>query len=143
MRFEFFDADDVKHLAATLIDELGLSHVDHRRLVCFRSRGSKSQGTIARIYSLSRIWQKALNLPPHYLMEVISERYDKLDEDEKQKIIIHELLHIPQSFKGGFRHHRGYVTNRRVEQLFKQFAEKRRMNKVHQERERNISLPKP
>ncbi|MFQ5999109.1 MAG: putative metallopeptidase [Candidatus Bathyarchaeia archaeon] len=129
MRFEFFDAEDVRHLAADLIDELGLNHVDSRRLVCFRSRGSKSQGTVARIYSLSRIWQKALNLPPHYLMEVISERYDKLDEDEKQKIIIHELLHIPQTFRGGFRHHRGYVTNRRVEQLFKQLAEKRRITK--------------
>lgn len=126
MRFEFFEAEDVQRLAVDMIAELELYHIDPVRLVCFRSRGSKSRATIARIYSLSRIWQKALKMPPYYLMEVISERYDKLDEVEKQKIIIHELLHIPHGFKGGFRHHKGYVTNRRVEQLFKQFAERRR-----------------
>lgn len=127
MGFEFFDAEDVRCLAVDIIAELELYHVDPGRLVCFRSSGSKSRGTIARIYSLSRIWQKALDLPPHYLLEVISERYDKLDDVEKQKVIIHELLHIPQSFGGGFRHHKGHVTNKRVEQLFKQLTERRRL----------------
>lgn len=127
MGFEFFNAEDVRSLAVDMIAELEFYHIDPERLFCFRSKGSKSRGTIARIYSLSRIWQKALSLPPYYLLEVIAERYDKLNEDEKQKIIIHELLHIPHGFKGGFRHHKGYVTNRRVDQLFKQFTEKRRL----------------
>ena len=127
MRFEFFDAEDIRRLAVDMIAELELYHIDPERLICFRSRGSKSRGTIARIYALSRIWQKALKLPSYYALEVISERYDKLDEAEKEKIIIHELLHIPHSFKGGFRHHKGYVTNKRIEQLFKQLTEKRRL----------------
>ena len=127
MRFEFFEADDVRRLAVDVIAELELYHINPERLICFRSRGSRSRGTIARIYSLSRIWQKALNLPSYYLLEVISERYDKLNDAEKQKTIIHELLHIPRGFKGGFRHHKNHVTTILVEQLFKQFAAKRKL----------------
>jgi predicted metallopeptidase len=40
-----------------------------------------------------------------YLIEVISEQYDKMPEEEQIKTIIHELMHIPKSFGGGFIHH--------------------------------------
>lgn len=40
-----------------------------------------------------------------YLIEVICEQYDKLPQDEQIKTIIHELMHIPKSFGGGFIHH--------------------------------------
>lgn len=53
----------------------------------------------------------------HYAIEVISERFDDLPAAEQEKVLIHELLHIPKSFGGGFRHHKDWVTKRRVDQL--------------------------
>ena len=49
----------------------------------------------------------------------MAEQYDQLSIDEKEKTLIHELLHIPRSFGGGFRHHKDWVTRRRVEELHK------------------------
>lgn len=72
---------------------------------------------MARLHSLPRIWQQALGLQAYYAVEVLAEKYDSLSTEEKEKILIHELLHIPKSFGGGFRHHRGWVTRRRVELL--------------------------
>jgi predicted metallopeptidase len=75
--------------------------------------------------SLDRIWQETLNLPPSYVIEVISERYDELIEEEKEKTIIHELLHIPKGFTGGFRPHKGYIDHEIVENLHRTFKKQR------------------
>ena len=63
--------------------------------------------------------------PPAYVIEVISERYDRLSEEAKEKTLIHELLHIPKGFSGGFRPHKGYISNRRVEKLHQGLMENR------------------
>lgn len=70
-----------------------------------RSKDSGSRRTIARCHALPRIMQLSLNQKPHYVIEVISERYDKLSKEEQTKILIHELMHIPLTFGGGFRAH--------------------------------------
>ena len=88
------------------------------RVACFRSFGSSSTNTIARCHALSTIWQKTLNTKAHYIIEVLSEKYDKLSEDEKDKTLIHELMHVPKSFGGGFRHH-DYVCDKNVTKLHK------------------------
>ncbi|MEM5814454.1 MAG: putative metallopeptidase [Candidatus Aenigmatarchaeota archaeon] len=102
---KFDEAPDVKERIRRVAEGTGMDHVDCERLVCFRSRGSKSNA-IARIWSLPKIWQKALNVRPHYVIEVVSERYDKLGDDEKDKTMIHELLHIPKSFSGAVVSHK-------------------------------------
>jgi predicted metallopeptidase len=91
--------------------------------MCIRSRGSRSRRTLARCHVLSRAMQTALNLPPSYVIEIISERFDVLDKEEQTKVLIHELMHIPKSFGGGFRHH-NYVNRRVVEKMYKKLLNK-------------------
>jgi predicted metallopeptidase len=122
---EYFEAPDVKRLADEIADSLDLFHVIKQFVFCVRSRGSASKRTIARIHGFGRIWQETLNLPPSYVIEVISERYDTLTVEDREKTIIHELLHIPQGFTGGFRPHKGYIDHEIVENLHRTFKKQR------------------
>ena len=128
MTLEYLEAPDVKRLANEIVESLGLFHVVPQFVYCYRSKGSKSERTVARIHGLGKIWQEALRKPPTYVIEVISERYDKLSDEEKEKTLIHELLHIPKGFSGGFRPHKGYVNRKRVERLHKKLVERRLLN---------------
>jgi predicted metallopeptidase len=102
----YHDAPDVWNLINDLIESLDLYHIDRKRVFCVRSRGSKASGTLARIHSFPKVYQKVLGMKPLYIIEVISESFDKIDDLEKEKVLIHELLHIPKGFTGGLAHHR-------------------------------------
>lgn len=130
MPIKYFEAPDVKRLVDEILDSLDFFNVVPQFVFCVRSRGSKSRRTIARIHGLGRIWQEALHLPPSYIIEVISERYDKLTEAEKEKTMIHELLHIPKGFSGGFRPHKGYIDQKTVERLYRTLQKHRRAKKA-------------
>ena len=119
MRFRYERAPDVSELLSSIIDRLGFTHVPKNRVYCYRSYGSKASNVIARVHSLPKIWQQALSEPAYYAVEVLAEQYDQLPYYEKEKTLIHELLHIPKSFGGGFRHHKDWVTRRRVEELYR------------------------
>jgi len=108
-----------------IITSLKLDYIKPQKVICFRSRGSSSRA-LARIWSLPQIWQKALNIPAYYAIEVISEKFDRLPEEEKDKVLIHELLHIPKTFSGALRPHRTgtFVLNQKV------------VNKLYQEYEK-------
>lgn len=125
---KYSEAPDVKELVECIVCKLGFSHIDINCIFCFRSLNSKSRRTVARIHSLGKLWQKALNKRSAYLIEVISERYDCLSTEEKEKVIIHELLHIPKGFAGGFRPHKGYITKQKIESLHSKFTAKTTYN---------------
>jgi len=126
----YTDAPDVKHLVEEVIVKLDFTHLPPAKILCMRSHGSKARWTTARIHSLSQAWQTALGLEPRYLIEVIAERYDGLNQQEKEKTIIHELLHIPMSFHGGFRPHKGWVTKRRIDELYRQLKDHDRIRGI-------------
>ncbi len=130
MPLQYHEAPDVKLLADEIIDRLELFYVVPEAVYCYRSRGSKSKRIIARIHGFGKIWQKALGLPPSYVIEVLSERYDKLSQEDKEKTVIHELLHIPRGFKGGFLPHKGYVSRKRVEKLHKEYTKKKNKSEL-------------
>lgn len=119
MGFSYERAPDVSESLARIIDKLGFTHIPRNRVYCYRSHGSKATNVIARVHSLPRIWQQALSEPAYYAVEVLAEQYDGLPRDEKEKTLIHELLHIPKAFGGGFRYHKNWVTQRRVESLYR------------------------
>lgn len=116
-------ADDLEGEIRDLIPTLRMTYIDGSRVACVRSRGSKSKGIIARCHGLSRVMQLALDEKPQYVIEFISERFDKLNEEDRVKVLIHELMHIPRSFGGGFRPHRPHVTRRKVERMYRKFLE--------------------
>jgi predicted metallopeptidase len=122
MPIDYYDAPDVKVLVDEIIVKLNFNHVEADRVFCFRSRGSNSRRVVARIHSLGKVWQKALNTKAGYLIEVISERYDRLDHREKERVLIHELLHIPAGFSGGFRPHKGYINKKILDKLQEKYA---------------------
>lgn len=98
--------------------KINMEHVNFAGVYAVRSRGSQSRGTIARCHALSKIWQKCLEIKAVYIIEIISERFDKMSQEEQDKTLIHELMHIPKCFGGGFKHH-NIVNSRNVEKLYK------------------------
>jgi len=126
---KYLEAPDVKMLVDEIIDRLDLFHVVPQSVHCYRSKGSKSKRIIARIHGFGKIWQKALGLPPAYVIEVLSERYDKLCQEDKEKTVIHELMHIPRGFKGGFRPHKGYVSRQQVESMYKEYKKRKQASR--------------
>jgi predicted metallopeptidase len=118
---EYHVAEDIDFQVKEILRKLKLTHIDETRLICLRSKGSGSRRVIARCHGLSRIMQMALNRKPHYVIEVLSERFDQLSKEDQTKVLIHEILHIPHSFGGGFRAHRPFVTRAKVQRMYDQF----------------------
>ncbi|RLE93902.1 MAG: metallopeptidase [Thermoprotei archaeon] len=120
MRVKYYEAEDVKKMLKDIVETLGLYYIDLSRVRCVRSKGSRTYA-YARIHGLPRIWQHALKIKAHYIIEVISENFDALPKEEKIKVLIHELLHIPRSFSGGLRPHKRYIEDDIVEKLYRKY----------------------
>lgn len=120
-------APDVEKKVGEIVDALSYGHVNEFRLICMRSRNTTANA-YARIWNLPDIWQKALSVGTFYIIEVVSQHYDKLGEEEKEKVLIHELLHIPKTFSGALRPHGGVVkiNARAVGQLHKMYVERKK-----------------
>jgi len=121
MKYEF--AADLQKKAEE-ISKLLFPHVNLSNVKCFRSYGTSTRNTLARCHGISKIMQKAIGIKAIYALEFLSERFDKLDEEEKIKTIIHELMHIPKNFGGGFKHH-DFVTTKAVNKFFKEYQSRK------------------
>ena len=114
-------AEDIDLRVKEIIRKLKMTHIDETRVICLRSKGSGSRRVIARCHGLSRIMQTALHQRPHYIIEILSERFDRLNREDQIKVLIHEILHIPHCFGGGFRAHKSYVTRAKVQKTYDAF----------------------
>ena len=123
---QYLEANDVRSIAFEIVNSLGWGHIDLKRVRFLRSNGSRSTNVLARIHGLPKILQESLSLESHYVVEVIGEKYDLLSLEDKEKVIIHELLHIPKGFLGGLLPHKGWITSKKVEKVYKKFDQKRK-----------------
>ena len=123
---QYYDAPDIQKRVTEIVEILKFDHINLKHIHCVRSRGSQSKRTIARIHGLGRIWQEALNMKPTYIIEVIHEQFDYYPLKSQDRTLIHELMHVPQTAKGGFRHHKNHVTHENVETWYKRYQQKRR-----------------
>ena len=130
MPIRYYEAPEIKRQVDQLAAECEFFHVVPQFVFCVRSKGSKSKRTIARIHGLGKLWQGVLNMPPAYTIEVISEIYDKMLPEDKEKTLVHELMHIPGAFGGGFRPHKGYVERKMVDAVYEKLKRKRANNKT-------------
>lgn len=124
MKYEY--APDIQKIAEE-ISRLLFPHVKLDRVRCFRSYGTSSRGTIARCHTIGKLIQKAMDVSAFYALEFLSERFDKMDKEEQLKVIIHELMHIPASFGGGFRHH-DHVCDGNVEKNYRAYKSMRNID---------------
>ena len=128
---EWQNAPDIKKNIKEISHHLSFSHINLSRVICFRSFGSTSRAR-ARIWSLPRIWQQALGTPAAYIIEVLSEKFDKLSQDDKKRVLIHELLHVPKNFSGSLLPHRGRgrgISYSVVEKLFRDYNLRSKLHK--------------
>jgi predicted metallopeptidase len=93
------EAPDIALRLKDLTNNLEITWITVGDIFALRSSGSKSRA-IARIWGLSKVWQMVLKERPKYIIEVISERFDRLPEREKNKVLLHEIAHIPKNFSG-------------------------------------------
>ena len=117
-------AQDVKDDTEEILSRVDLPHIKIDRIFFYRTHGSKARA-YARTWSFPKIFQDALGVEPAYVIEVLAKYYDALTKEEKKKVIIHELLHIPKNFSGALlpHHTRGREIHTMTNMLFQQYME--------------------
>lgn len=116
---KYIEAPDLQERMTQIVNTLGLDHIYLDRVKCFRSSGSSTKRTIARCHTVGKLMQKAMNMPAYYAIEFL-ERFEHMSQSEQDKVIIHELMHIPKTFGGGFRQH-DFVCDQNVELMHEKF----------------------
>jgi predicted metallopeptidase len=106
MTIKYYQAPDVQNVAEEIVSILGWNHILLEHVAFLRSTGSRAKRTVARCHALGKAMQIGMQRKKgFYLVEVISEKFDLLSTGKQLKVIIHELMHIPKSFGGGFIYH--------------------------------------
>lgn len=123
---DFVKAPDIQVRLEKLVRLLEFGHINQFRVIAMRSHGSSARA-YARAWSLPRIWQNALDVHPYYVIEVIAHYFDKLNHEDQDKVLIHELLHIPKTFSGALVPHTCFgkrIDDKAVNKLYDEYVRK-------------------
>jgi predicted metallopeptidase len=71
------EASDIAKRSLKLITDLKMDWILYERLFFYRSTDSKARA-YARTWGLPALWQRSLGVEPGYIIEVLSEHFDKL-----------------------------------------------------------------
>lgn len=116
-------APDIKKKIDLLVDKLNFNYIKKENVHCIRSLDAKTRA-YARIWGMAKLFKEVAGLEPHYIIEVNARRFDKLNQREQIKTLIHELMHIPKTFSGALLSHRGKyhrINDHEVEKIIKKF----------------------
>ncbi|KKQ25013.1 MAG: hypothetical protein US40_C0004G0051 [Candidatus Roizmanbacteria bacterium GW2011_GWC2_37_13] len=114
-------APEIKRQIRVLVKQLNFNHIKLNNVHCIRSFDAKTRA-YARIWGMAKLFKEVAGLEPNYIIEVNARRFDKLNEREKIKTLIHELMHIPKTFSGALLSHRGpyhEINDREVEKILR------------------------
>lgn len=138
---KYLDAPDLKLRMTEIVSILAMNYIDLDRIECIRSTGSSTRRTLARVHTLGKLMQKAMKTKAFYAIEFL-ERFEKLSKEDQDKVIIHELLHVPKTFGGGFRQH-DFVCEDNVELMYDKFLNlKERNSNINDFSNRDNTAPK-
>lgn len=98
-RIEWSNAPDIKKRLKYLAKHAEIDWLKFDRIFTYRSVNGKTRA-YARTWGLPRLWQRALDVKPGYIVEVVSEHFGKLDQSDQDRVLLHELTHIPMNFSG-------------------------------------------
>lgn len=118
--FSFTPAPDVTSRVKKLVQTCNLSYIETNRIFCLSSTGSRSRA-YARMWGLSRIWQETLKTQPAYILEV-THRFSRLTQEQQDRVLLHELAHVPKNFSGALVGHNGI--GKRVAEMIKTLSGK-------------------
>lgn len=121
-------APDVQEKLEDILAHSDFGHVNGFRIIAMRSSESKANA-YARIWNLPKIWQKALGVQAYYVIEVLSQHYDCLGDVDKEKVLIHELMHVPKTFSGALVPHTCFgkkIDARAVNKLHENYLKKKK-----------------
>jgi len=104
-KIDWTHAPEVKKRVDHLVTRFEMVSFNKERIFVFSSINANTRA-IARIWGLSKIWQQALGFEPAYIIEVISEKFDRLTARQKDEVLLHELAHIPKNFSGALAPHK-------------------------------------
>ena len=103
-KFSVTSNANLKIRITKLARSLALGWLDTNRIYAVSSVNSRSSA-VARICGLSKIWQETLGTGPAYIIETVSEKFDKLSDGQKDEVVLHEITHIPHNFSGALLPH--------------------------------------
>lgn len=119
---KYVSAPEIKTQIDLLIERLELTHIRAEYIFCIRSLDAKTRAT-ARIWGMAKLFKEVCGLQPHYIIEVNAKKFDKLNQRDQMRTLIHELLHIPKTFSGALLSHRGRyhrIDDRTVEKILRE-----------------------
>lgn len=104
-------APEIKKRIKLLVKQLNFTHIKLKNIHCIRSFDAKTRA-YARIWGMAKLFCEVAKIEPQYIIEVNAKRFDKLNQREQIKTLVHELMHVPKTFSGALLSHRG--KNRRI-----------------------------
>lgn len=123
---QYKKAPEIKRQIRILVKELNFTHIKLNNIYCIRSFDAKTRA-YARIWGMAKLFNEVAGIAPTYIIEVIAKRFDRLDQREQIKTLIHELMHIPKTFSGALLPHRGRyheINDREVEKILRSMSNK-------------------